>query len=227
MFSEESVEEIWSRLALFQSRDVLERRYRAHHGGELTASKADEIIAHLQQARQYFQSAESAGVLAGPLEQYYGVLPFARGIVLYREPKQREANLKRSHGLEAAMPGNAGPEDIQNTVTQGSFQELLGATGNSETVAIDQPSPRPNHRRSAFRPEAAGSKPRGSIHPDRPDFTDPWGERTLRTGFRHLGPLPLRARSYLPGRIQYDHLAGGTRASRPRSTENISRHGTE
>jgi hypothetical protein len=81
MFSEQSVEEIWSRLALFQSRDVLERRYNARHGGKLSAGKADEIIAHLQQARQYFQSAESAGVLAGPLEQYYGVLAFARAIV--------------------------------------------------------------------------------------------------------------------------------------------------
>jgi hypothetical protein len=73
--------------------------------------------------------------------QYYGVLAFARAIVLYREPKQREANLKRSHGLDAAMPGGSSPEDIQITVTQGSSQELLGATGNSETVTIDQPSP--------------------------------------------------------------------------------------
>lgn len=141
MFPEQSVEEIWSRLALFQSRDVLERRYNARHGGELSAGKADEIIAHLQQARQYFQSAESAGVLAGPLEQYYGVLAFARAIILYREPRQREANLKRSHGLEAAMPGDSGPEDIQIKVTQGTFHELLDATGNSETLAIDQPSP--------------------------------------------------------------------------------------
>jgi YaaC-like Protein len=141
MLSEESVEEIWSRLALYQSRDVLERRYKARHGGELSAGKADEIIAHLQQARQYFQSAESAGVLAGPLEQYYGVLAFARAIVLYREPRQREATLKRSHGLEAVLPGDGGPEDIEIKVTQGTFQELLDATGNSETLAIDQPSP--------------------------------------------------------------------------------------
>ena len=141
MFTEESVEEIWSRLGLFQSRDVLERRYKAHHGGELSAGKADEIIAHLQQARQYFLSAESAGVLAGPLEQYYGVLAFARAIVLYRQPRQREATLKRSHGLDAAMPNGGSPEDIQITVTQGTFHELLEATRNSEMISIDQPHP--------------------------------------------------------------------------------------
>ena len=141
MSFEESVEEIWSRLGLFQSRDVLERRYKAHHGGELSAGKADEIIAHLQQARQYFRSAESAGVLAGPLEQYYGVLAFARAIVLYREPRAREATLKRSHGLEAVIPAGGSPEDIQINVTEGSFYELLVATSNSETLAVDQPSP--------------------------------------------------------------------------------------
>ena len=141
MLPEESVDEIWSRLALFQSRDVLERRYKAHHGGELSARKADEIIAHLQQARQYFVSAESAGELAGPLEQYYGVLAFARAIVLYRQPKEREATLKRSHGLEAAMPDGGSPEDIHITVTNGTFHELLDATNNSETISIDQPSP--------------------------------------------------------------------------------------
>ena len=141
MFSDEPVEEIWSRLALYESRDVLERRYKARHGGELSAGKADEIIAHLQQARQYFQSAGSAGILAGPLEQYYGVLAFARAIILYREPRQREATLKRSHGLEAVLPGDGGPEDIQIKVTQGTFQELVEATGNSEILAIDQPSP--------------------------------------------------------------------------------------
>jgi YaaC-like Protein len=141
MYPEESVEEIWSRLALFQSRDVLERRYKAHHGGELSAGKADEIIAHLQQARQYFLSAESAGVLAGPLEQYYGVLAFARAIVLYRQPRQREATLTRSHGLEAVLPDGGIAEDIQITVTHGTFHELLEATGNTETISIDQPSP--------------------------------------------------------------------------------------
>jgi hypothetical protein len=142
MFPEESEEEIWSRVALFQSRDVLERRYKCHHGGELSAGKANEIISHLEQARQYFLSAETAGALAGPLEQYYGVLAFARAIILYRGPKQREATLKPSHGLEAVMPGNGGPEDIQITVTNGTFQELLEATRNIETLSVDEPSPR-------------------------------------------------------------------------------------
>jgi hypothetical protein len=72
-----SPEESWSRLGLFLSRDVIERRYRERYGRDLEGGKAAEIIAHLEQGRQYFRSAASAGVLAGPLEQYYGVLALA------------------------------------------------------------------------------------------------------------------------------------------------------
>ena len=73
----ESAEETWSRLGLYLSRDVVERRYEGRHKRQLSAGKAREIIAHFEQGQQYFISAEGAGVLAGPLEQYYGVLAFA------------------------------------------------------------------------------------------------------------------------------------------------------
>jgi hypothetical protein len=56
-------EESWSRLGLFLSHDVMVRRYRERHGSDLEEGKATEIIAHLEQARQYFRSAEIAGAL--------------------------------------------------------------------------------------------------------------------------------------------------------------------
>jgi hypothetical protein len=131
--------EAWSRLGLFMSRDVLERRYKALHGGNLTADKAAEIISHLQQGQQYFRSAESAGVLAGPLEQYYGVLALARAIILYRVPRIREANLKRGHGLKAQLPEKSGTlENITLKIEDGSFNELLEATGNIELTVLDE-----------------------------------------------------------------------------------------
>jgi hypothetical protein len=39
------------------------------------------------------------------------------------------------------MSSSGSPEDIQITVTHGTFQELLDATRNSETISIDQPHP--------------------------------------------------------------------------------------
>jgi hypothetical protein len=63
--SNSTPEESWSRLGLFLSRDVMVRRYREHHGVVPEEGKAVEIISHLEQARQYFRSADTAGPLAG------------------------------------------------------------------------------------------------------------------------------------------------------------------
>jgi len=41
--------EAWSRLGLFMSRDVLERRYKALHGRDLPAEKAAEVEAAIKQ----------------------------------------------------------------------------------------------------------------------------------------------------------------------------------
>jgi len=127
----------WSKLSLFLSHDILKRRYQDRHGRDLSAAKAKEIISHLEQARQYFTSAQSAGVLAGPLEQYYGVLAFSRAIILYLNPSLRETSLKPGHGLHAHLPSDGSVEDIQLEVRGGTFDELLDATGNFELATYD------------------------------------------------------------------------------------------
>jgi hypothetical protein len=140
--SRQSSEAHWNRLALFLSRDVVERRYRELHGGTLSREKALEVISHLEQGRQYFQSASLAGTLAGPLEQYYGVLAFARAVVLYRSAKSREATLKSGHGLKAIFhsEGTLGATCLQ--VTSGTFSDLLEVTENAEVVRIQEYSGR-------------------------------------------------------------------------------------
>lgn len=136
--SNSTPEESWSRLGLFLSRDVMVRRYREHHGVVPEEGKAVEIISHLEQARQYFRSADTAGPLAGPLEQYYGVLAFARAIILYRNADMREAELKGSHGLRARLRTAESPiEDITLKIEGGTFDELLDASGNVELAALD------------------------------------------------------------------------------------------
>lgn len=132
-------QEAWGKLSLYLSRDVLARRYEARHSTELQADKANEIIAHLSQAQQYFRSAETAGILAGPLEQYYGILSFARAITLYLWRDAREATLQKSHGLRARPTTDSGPvNDVTLVITQGTFDEFLDATGNTGTVALSQ-----------------------------------------------------------------------------------------
>lgn len=137
MPSIDATEDAWSRLGLYLSRDVLARRYEDRHGLVLSAAKANEIIAHFEQGQQYFKSAQSAGALVGPLEQYYGILAFARGLILYLEPRALEATLKRGHGLKAAMSTNADVEDIEIIVEDGTFSEFLRATENVEQATVD------------------------------------------------------------------------------------------
>ncbi len=72
-----TLEEAWSRLSLFHTVDVLERRYGSLHTADLDESKAREIASHLIQAREYFSSAAGAGALIRPLLLYYSVLAFA------------------------------------------------------------------------------------------------------------------------------------------------------
>src|SRR3954470_16210000 len=103
MLTEISSDTAVDRLALYRSRDVLRRRYKELHDRTLPVDKAKEITAHLDQAEQYFRSASLAGVLAGPLEQYYGVLAYARAAILYLDPRIREAGLRHGHGLKGTI----------------------------------------------------------------------------------------------------------------------------
>lgn len=151
----EETEQHWSRIALYTSRDVLRTRYHQTHGVELETAKADAIIAHLEQAKQYFESSDDAGVLAGPLEQYYGILAFCRAIILFRDGALKEADLLPSHGLSAAIPEGGAIADSQLMIGQGTFSQLLKVTGNFESLYVDEVSlsqsvnrPRTEFRRS-------------------------------------------------------------------------------
>lgn len=136
MTSRESLQDTWSRFSLFLSRDVLERQYHARHGRDLSASKASEIISHLEQGREYFDSAASSGILVRPLLQYYGVLAHSRAIVRYCSPKAREANLRRSHGLSATLNSGDAVDNMRVIVSEGTFYELLQATRNAQMCTV-------------------------------------------------------------------------------------------
>lgn len=137
MTNERSPSDVWSRLNLFSSRDVLARRYAEQHGREINAGKAKEIIAHLAQAREYFDSAGAAGALVKPLLQYYGVLALARAITLFRMWPLREATLRAAHGLSAGLSKESSLSSVVVTFTQGTFLEFLHATKNVQEMQVN------------------------------------------------------------------------------------------
>lgn len=131
----------WERLSLYESRDLLSRFYQKRHGGELSAEKAYEIIAHLAQGRGFFASARQSSELVRPLLLYYGVLALSRGLILFLDIRSRECSLPGSHGIEAVSWQNApgGIDQLPNLslkITGGTFGALSKVTSNVERCLI-------------------------------------------------------------------------------------------
>jgi hypothetical protein len=90
----------WNLLRNYQSHDFVTRLYQTHNGRIPGAQTAKEITSCFVQAEEYFRNAASAANSVKPLLLYYGVLSFAKGVVLFLNPIKREATMKASHGVE-------------------------------------------------------------------------------------------------------------------------------
>ena len=156
---------VWNRLAIFESRDLVRERFQALHGRELASQKAEEIASHLAQGRAFFASAEGAQESVRPLLQYYGVLSLARGLILYLSITLRESGVSNAHGLSAVAWGQTLAAGTQNAgrlcvrIDGGTFSQLLEATQNLERTAIFAP-PIPNRAlwRKSETPPALGTE---------------------------------------------------------------------
>lgn len=134
----------WTRLSLYQSRDLIEERYKERHGGTPSDSKCREIASHLIQGGQYFVSARDAGDLARPLLLYYGVLTLTRALILFADEKAREATLSPAHGLSAHEWSNvlvgekpaASIPQLNLQFHEGTFSNLTKASSNAEWTEV-------------------------------------------------------------------------------------------
>lgn len=141
----------WTRLSLYQSRDLLEERYKERHGGTPSDRKCREIASHLVQGGQYFASARDAGDLARPLLLYYGVLTLARALILFADKEAEETSLSPAHGLSAHKWSNVlvGEQPAANIpqlnlrFREGTFSELTKVTRNAEWTEVTWKSDMP------------------------------------------------------------------------------------
>jgi hypothetical protein len=128
----------WARLSLYESTDLVRGLFQARHQRELSAQKAREIVSAIAQGREYFSSADDAGLLVRPLLQYYGVLSLCRGLVLLLSPNLRETSLPQAHGLSSigwsSVLGTEGlrSSELEAKVNNGTFLALLQHTQNSD-----------------------------------------------------------------------------------------------
>lgn len=133
---------LWAALSLFESRDIVERKFHDRHKLSLGAEKAREIVSSIAQAREFFRSARDAADHVRPLLLYYGVLTLSRGLILFLRASYREASLKQSHGLSGVDWGQQLAAGVQNLplvrvrFEGGTFSELAEATQNRERSSI-------------------------------------------------------------------------------------------
>ena len=135
---------IWYSLREFETRDVTSYHFQRRHSLELSAGKAREISAAFIQGREYFRSASTAAFTVRPLLLYYGVASLSRGLSLFLKPESRETSLKPAHGLltlgwgSTLSRGLNGIGNLQVTVAEGTFRELLEATENKFYFRMNQ-----------------------------------------------------------------------------------------
>lgn len=133
---------IWTRLSLYESTDVVRNLFEKRHGRQLNAEKAREIVSAVSQGREFFTAADEAGVLVRPLLQYYGVLSLSRALILLLSVGFREAALPAQHGLSCKgwggllVPENWRPGELVVRVTKGSFLSMIDCTRNADTSEV-------------------------------------------------------------------------------------------
>jgi hypothetical protein len=151
----------WTELSLYESHDLVRKQFQEKHDRELSATKAQEIVSHVAQGREYFLSARSSGLLVRPLLLYYGAVSLARALTLFLSPTLRECALKPSHGLSAMgwgeqlATGTSGLPSVQiGFNVSGTLSELVAVTKNTEHALIGR-APYP----TTFLFESRGSSP--------------------------------------------------------------------
>lgn len=126
--------QVWNKLMQYESRDLIERHYKARHQKVPSARKLHEISSNFTQAREYFINANKSAISVKPLLLYYGVSALSRGLTLILSANSSESSMKPSHGLDTSnwqeCLANKKYDQLTIKIKEGTFFELIKATGN-------------------------------------------------------------------------------------------------
>jgi hypothetical protein len=113
----------WQKCKFLESGENLKPLVKMRFGREPSSSIAREISACLQQGRLFYEAAESSSLEIRPLQQFYGMVGFARALVLAQR-LQSLSTLRPSHGIRDVSAGNSRIADLKVHVDRaGTFQE--------------------------------------------------------------------------------------------------------
>lgn len=114
----------WQKCKFLESGENLKPLVKMRFGREPSSSLAREISACLQQGRLFYEAAASSSLEIRPLQQFYGMVGFARALVVAQRLHSL-STLKPSHGIRDVSEGNSRIADLRVHVDRaGTFQEF-------------------------------------------------------------------------------------------------------
>lgn len=99
---------LWEEIRFFESYEALRQIAAERLRFSMPKVQAEEILACLQLARDYYTIASGASITVKPLPLFYGMNNLIKALVLLCGGKQRSrlAQLPQGHGLKLIMGGN-------------------------------------------------------------------------------------------------------------------------
>jgi len=114
----------WQKCKFLESGENLKPLVKMRFGREPSSSRAREISACLQQGRFFYQAAESSPLEIRPLQQFYGMIGFAKASVTAKSLDSL-STLKPSHGLRDISAVNSRIADLSVQIErEGTFQKF-------------------------------------------------------------------------------------------------------
>jgi len=106
---------------------VIERK----HGWHPNVEQTQEILACLRQGRLFYEASASSPIEIRPLQQFYGMLGFAKALILVTDRKNRLGNLVGSHALKDTSAPDSQLAELSAKITgRGTFHYFNDAVAS-------------------------------------------------------------------------------------------------
>ena len=110
---------------------VIERK----HGWHPNLEQTQEILACIRQGRLFYEASASSPIEIRPLQQFYGMLGFAKALILVTDRKNRLGNLAGSHALKDTSAPDSQLAELSAKITgRGTFHYFNDAVEDEQTL---------------------------------------------------------------------------------------------
>jgi hypothetical protein len=125
----------YKEIKFLESTDNLREIISSASGRTLSQERANQISVCLEQGRLYFEAAQNLAWEIKPLLVYYGLVGFAKAIILSRQWRKLE-DLPQSHGLKDVSPSGLINEMKLKVDLNGTFHHLNDSCAELEKLVL-------------------------------------------------------------------------------------------